>query len=362
MRIAPRREFAASFVASGATRAMFDLACAAWGARQWALPVWWDVQFLQSPLPKGSLALACETEMREFYPGGIAILIGEDIRDYEALEIESVSAAGVTLKRATELSWPVGTRLVPLVAARFANPPSMTRETDTVLTASVTFVSTEPGLTEYVETIPDDWRGADYLGLPVLDVIPDESEDLTSSFERMTSMIDNEVGLPKLHDSAGRPFAVKSHRFVLAGREDVQRFRNLIAWLRGRQHALWLPTHAADLVPVGDGAMNDQLYIERVGYKRFGVNTLGRRDIRILLRDGSILYRRIMAADEEDSRTELLRVDPPFQKSFMPEDVLRISYMSLMRLADDVVELEHITDAGGMTRATLVFRGIREGE
>ena len=40
-------------------------------------------------------------------------------------------------------------------------------------------------------------------------------------------------------------------------------------------------------------------------------------------------------------------------------DIHRISFMSLARLADDDVEIEHQTDADGLATATLNWRSVR---
>lgn len=353
LRIAPRRSFEAQVIAEGRERAAFDLALAGWGAKQWALPIWHDVQWLAAPLAAGAVAISCVAAGRDFVEGGLAMLRGDDALITEAVEISKITAAGLELKRATQRAWPVSTRLYPVRSARLAEQPEMARKTDRLIVATVSFDIVEP--CDWTEAAPMET----YRGLPVYTERPDESEDLTSQYERLLATLDNTTGLPAVTDTAGKGFPVRGHRWVLQGVDEHSAQRGLLYWLRGRQRACWLPTHAEDLM-LAATASGATLTVERVGYARFGVGQLGRQDIRIELADGSVLNRRILSAAEVDDDTETLVLDSDLPAAIDPADVVRISYLALMRLSDDSVEIEHVTDIEGVGRAALTFRGVRD--
>ena len=352
LRIAPRKAWQAAFVVEGAERALFDLAMAGWGRRVWALPVWVDVQCLGTPLPAGSTSIPCETAGRDFRGGGLALLRGDTAFDTEAVEILEMTANVIVLKRVTQRAWPAGTRIYPLRSARLAELPEISRRTDRLLTSDCSF--------EVVEAV--DWPGALpsdlYRGQPVLADRPDESEDLTHSYERLMLTLDNATGIPAVTDTAGKGFVLQQHRWLLAGRQSHSTWRSLLYALRGRATAVWLPTHAEDLVPAGP-LIGSVLKVHRVGYSRFGLGQLGRQDIRIELQDGRVLMRRITAA-VENGTTEELVVDADFPGAIQPDQVLRISYMALCRQASDDVELEHLTDQDGVARCAITLRGVRD--
>ncbi len=352
LRAAPRKGWQASFTAEGAERALFDLSMAGWGRRVWALPVWVDVLQLDAALPAGSSAIACDTTGRDFRVGGLALLRGETAFDTEAVEILDMTAAGLTLKRVTQSTWPAGTRLYPLRSARLTEMPQTTRRTDALLQADCSFELTESA----------DWPAALpttlYRGRPVFAQRPDESTDLSYSYERLTLLLDNTTGKAAVTDTASKGFVLQQHRWCLAGRAEHSAWRSLLYALQGRAKSIWLPTHAQDLVPV-EPLSGSLLKVQRVGYTRFGVGQLGRQDIRIELADGSVLMRRITAA-LESGPIEELAVDADFPGVIQPGQVARISYMALCRLASDDIELEHLTDQDGVARCAITLRGVRD--
>lgn len=352
LRIAPRRSLQAQVLADGAERALLDLALAGWGRRVWAVPVWPDVQWLAAPLAAGSMRIDCTVEGFDFRAGGLAMLRGDGAFDSEAVEIDALDAGGLTLKRATQASWPAGARLYPVRAARLAEMPQTQRLTDRLVQAQVQFEMAEAS----------DWPPAlpalTYRGRPVFALRPDESRDLTHGYERLVQQLDPGPSLPAVTDAAAGGFVLQQHRWMLAGRTERSAWRALMYGLCGRAQSVWVPTHAQDLVLAAASA-GSVLSVERAGYARFGVGTWGRRDIRIELVDGSALHRRITSASES-GETETLVLDADLPASIEPAQVARISYMALCRLASDDVEIEHLTDGEGVARAAVNWRGVRD--
>lgn len=352
LRIAPRKTYEARFVAAGRERALFDLAMAGWGRKVWAIPVWPDVQLLAAPVPAGSLRITCRTEGFDFRQGGLAMLRGETAFDTEAVEIADVDATGLSLKRVTQQSWPPQTRLYPVRSARLTAMPETTRRTDSLLETEASFDLAEGA--DWPAMLPT----ATYRGRPVVEGRPDESKDLTHSYERLVLTLDNLTGLPAVTDTAGRSFVLHQHRWALAGRGAQAAWRSFMYGLRGRAVPVWVPTHAQDL-QLAEAAAGSLLKVHKVGYARFGLGTPGRRDIRIERIDGGVLYRRITAA-VENGPVEELSIDDDLPHTLQPEDVARISYMALCRLASDDVELQHLTDADGHATAAVSWRGVRD--
>jgi hypothetical protein len=197
-----------------------------------------------------------------------------------------------------------------------------------------------------------------YRGLPVFTERPEETKTLTRGQERMLLTLDFDTGKTQVIDTANRAFQTLEHRFLLASRARMNAFLDFLYALNGQQKALWLPTHAADLV-LEDIAVGPSLPVKRAGYARFGLDTAGRMDILITLADGALLARRIVAA-MEDGNIDRLAVSPELPRPIYPEEVERISFLTCMRLAHDDVEIEHVTDGNGVARAALNFRGCGE--
>ena len=200
-----------------------------------------------------------------------------------------------------------------------------------------------------------------YRGFPVFDARPDESEDLTGTFERMLLELDNVSGIPSVLDTADAAFATQAHRWVLDGVTQRSDFRSLLYTLRGRQVAVWLPTHSDDVhLAATVTAVTLTVPIENIGYTRFALGQGGRQDIRIELRNGSVLYRHITNAIEIDASTEQLSIDTALGVVVTPADIRRISFMMLARSDSDTTEIHHVTDVQGVATSRSIFVRVPE--
>lgn len=355
--LGPRREFEAQMYVEGRERQLLDMALFGWSSRIWALPIWPDIQLLGAAVPAASQRINCTTANLDFRANGLAMLRADDAFSYEVVEIEAVDATGVDLKRATQLDWPRGSRLYPARSAQLVEQPQLTRLTDQAQGALVHFRVAE--VSDWPATMPS----TQYRGWPVLEDRPDESEDLTSSFQRLLSELDSGLAIPLTTDIADRAMPVIGYRWLGFGRAERAAYRSLLYALRGQQRAMWVPTHADDLTIVAIVSQNaTTLDIANIGYTRFGRARPGRCDIRIQLTDGSVLYRRITSSAELDVNTERLAIDAALGRDIEPSQFARVCWMSLCRGAGDTVEIEHMTDSEGLAASALTFRGVRDNE
>jgi hypothetical protein len=357
IRLAPRREFEAPMLVEGRERQLLDLALFGWGSRVWAVPVWPDIQLLDQPLALGATRIDCATDGLDFAAGSLAMLRGESAFAYEVVEAAAIDAGGIDLVRPTQQAWPAGSRLYPARPAQLLEQPSLTRLTDTAQSAEVRFRVMEA--CDWPEVLP----ATLYRGRPVLEQRPDESEELTASYARLLSELDNGAALPRVTDVAGRAFPVQGHRWLGLGRSERGAFRSLLYALRGRQVPVWLPTHADDLELVATvTGVATSLDVANVSYTRFASGKPGRCDIRLELWDGTAFHRRISGSTELSADVERLAIDSPLGVQVEPADVARISWMALCRLDSDGIEIHHETDSEGVANCALVFRGVRDDE
>ncbi len=357
IRLAPRREFGAGMLVDGRERQLLDLQLFGWGSRVWALPIWPDVQLLQVGVPIGTTSITCATTGRDFVGGGLALLRSESAFGVEVVEVLSVGPSGLTLKRATQQAWPAGTRLYPARPAQLIEQPSSTRLTDRADRLDARFLIVEA--CEWPPVMPTTL----YRGWPVLEERPEESEDQTRTYQRLLLELDSGSAIPMTTDTAGRAFPVMQQRWLLAGRAEQSAYRSLVYALNGRQAALWVPTHAEDLTLAAVvTSVATTLDIEAIGYTRFAMARPGRRDIRIELHDGTVLHRRITGSTELSADVERLAIDSTLGRQVEPADVRRISWLVLCRMDSDSVTIDHETDADGIARSAIMFRGVRDEE
>lgn len=357
LRLAPRREFEASNFADGRERQLLDLALFGWGARIWSLPIWHEIQLLKVALPADSLFISCDTQYLDFRANGLALLRGESAFQTEVVEIETVLPNGLQLKRATQQHWPELSRLYPARTAQLIEAPSLIRKTDKLQEFGVRFRVVESS------DIAGRMPVKTYRDYSVFEQRPEESDDLTASYERLQKTLDSGMSHPLVMDIGGASVPVQSWRNVMYGREQRYQFRALIYALNGRQKALWVPTWADDLtitqiVSAGAAAIT----VANVGYTRFANGRTGRKDIRIELHNGQVFYRRIVGSAELNTEEERLAIDTALGVQIQPSEVAQVSWLALMRLDSDTVSIEHLTDSEGVARSQLIFRGVRDDD
>lgn len=71
---------------------------------------------------------------------------------------------------------------------------------------------------------------------------------------------------------------------------------------------------------------------------------------------GERYYRRIIESAVDGSGRETLLLDAPLPAQVGLDDVLRICFMSLMRLDQDSIEIDHMTDIEGVSEVQVMFR------
>jgi hypothetical protein len=125
--------------------------------------------------------------------------------------------------------------------------------------------------------------------------------------------------------------------------------------------SLWVPTHAEDLILAATLASSSTiLTVEHTGFTLFGVGRVGKRDLRIELKDGTVFYRQVLGASELDVENETVTIDSALGLNVELDDVSRISFMRLMRADSDEIEIHHETDILGTATARLLMRALRD--
>ncbi len=355
LRLSPKITFEADLLLTDAERQYFDLAMVGWSARTFAMPIWNQQQWLKTAHITGALVVYCDTTYRNFRANRLAILRGQTAFDNETIEIESVFADRLILKRPLIKSWAIGTCLSPAVTAQLDSPPQLIKRTDRMMRTHAVLNVTEA--VDHATWLPVQT----YRGYNVITEAPNEQDDLTHTHERLLHLLDNKTGFALKTDTAKSAFQLYQYAWMTSGRQQQANLRGLFYALRGSQKAIWLPTFSDDLSLKAIVSENSQtLDVQWCGYTRFALNQLGRQDIQITLKNGTTLYRRITSATEVDATTERLGLDQIISSQINPTDIFRISFMSLCRLSNDTVSFEHINDSDGIAKCSVTFRGVRE--
>lgn len=352
LRAAPRRTWEFDSIQGRAERRIIENAVFDWAGRTWALPVWPDVNVLASTVPLGVINIALATTGLDYVANGLALL-WRSATQFELVEIDSVAADALTLKRPTLQAWSAGTRIWPARLARLTDAPTWTRKSDRVITSRVRFEAAEP--CDWPAVAP----AVTYRGYPVLEP-GDWAEDPTAETPRELVRTDGAIGLVDVDDVTGLSWQRQSHLWTLVGRSARASHRSLLYWLEGQTRQLWVSTFADDVELLNPVAADDTtITVAFAGIARHLRGQPGRRHLRFELAGGVVQFREVLASAELDAARESLTLDAAFPAGLQPAQVRRISWMMLARRASDRAEISHATDSMGVARCkdSFVFGG-----
>jgi hypothetical protein len=226
--------------------------------------------------------------------------------------------------------------VIPLAPARLLGLPPLSRFTGDAVPASVQFrVITPPAVTE-------DAGEATYRSLPVFEFRPDWDADPVHQPDRLLGTWDAGAGPVSEYDLAGIALARQAYTVTILGRVQIAAFRRMLYAFGGRWGVFWLPSWAQDFRPVaGITPTGTTLDVAWTGISTRDLQT-NRRDIRIELADGSILYRRITNAAPYGNG-ERLTVDAAFGVTASTAQIRSVSFLALARQDADVNLLRFFT-------------------
>jgi hypothetical protein len=350
LRTSPRIFQAFDALESGASRRQLENALIAHGSDTWAVPLVQDAAVLTAAASSLSTTLALDTTDRRLRVGGRVLLVADDPRTYDLGTVASVDVDAIELEAPPALAWPAGTTVVPVESGMLHVTPSLARFTGDAVPLRLEFRLTEP------LDVAEDAGDATYRGLPVLEWDPDWSVEPTAQPERQQLTVDAGTGPVSVFDLPEIPLGLHRIEVVLQSRAELVAFRKLLYALAGRWGSIWVPTLAQDLRVTGAlVAASSTLDVEWSG---LGATDLvpNRRDIRIELASGAVLYRRITDVDALGDDQERLTLDSALGVNAAAAEVASVSYLVLRRQDSDVNLLRYWSD--GVVVSELTFRGV----
>lgn len=399
-RLTPRRTFELTFLPHGRHRTIFDLYVNAKGNDDWYVPLWFDVDTTRNTLGVGDTAINTPYEDREFTKDGFAVLRPptSSAHDHHTFTYEIVKIVGSRNNRllvlrgqeGTEaLEWPAGSEIYPIRKARFSDQPSASVVSASIVSTNFKFIVTEPN--EYmplkqttghnhaygqaygrklvlIRQTPHLNLGAvatpsfmpDFEGFKVMNSTPDFNQDLSTSYDRLINVLDNQNGIPVSYDALGYSTPAQSHTWFLRGRAEQAAYRSMLYFLRGRVRPVWVPTFADDVQLIAPAlAGTNWIDIKAIGYTKLSSKLVNRQALAIQKNDGTWLFNRIIHTNEgldPATDSERFELSENFTEDLRPEDIYKISFMAVARLDQDAIEINHETDNMGLAKSKTVFR------
>ena len=353
LRGTPRRTLAFQTTDITDARRIVDAIAFGLGTGPCLVPIYPDVQWLPTALAQGATSIACATAGFDFVVGG-QVALWQSEQAWELATVAAIAADHLTLAAGPANAWPIGTRLYPVRKARLQSMPTATQASSDASSLKVSLLLDEPC------DWPAAWPGAaTYRGVPVLEWRGDEGDNPTVQYTRQGNSVDESTGAIWYFDLPGLPFRVQSQSFVLGDRPAHTAFRSLLYALAGQAGQMWVPSWQDDLsLLAAIGATDTTISVAPCYYSLFGAQQVNRRDIRIELVDGTVLYRRITGSAQL-ATSETLQLDSALGQAVTPAQVRQINWLTLSQLASDSVKLSHLTDADGVATCRLSWQGVQ---
>ncbi len=333
LRDQPRMSVAFQGISTGQRRRWLENLLERNGARRWYVPLPGAGFALGGPLAAGAAGIPGTTAGTLLRAGGRVALLPEDARKAELFTVADVQPTGIVLAGNTVNAHAPGTRVLPVFDGRLVSIPALQRFTGDAVPWAADF--------ELVEALPIDAVASPvlYRTFPVLDLPLDWSSDPSWQPQRDVLREDNDTGPVWATELLGQSQTEIKRQCTAVGAAEVAQVLGQLWALAGRANPVWVHTHAHDLVlAAGMSAGSTTMDVEWAGLGA-GPRPPGRRDLRIALRNGAVLHRRVTAVAAPNSNVERLTLDSSLGTAITPADVLLLSWMSLCTQSADVVRI-----------------------
>lgn len=312
---------------------------AMWGRnfKAFGLPVWTDVTYIYSSIAAGTTTIYLDTRYFDYRVEGLLVLLYRDDITNEAKEILEVYDDRIVLKRPLEMAFPDGAMAMPVVICQPEG--GIVREDigNDVNISQIRFRAIDN--LEYNTTAPETYLGYEIL----LDYNIRRSQSVQSAIVHPSVTVDNQTGPWDTFAYREQPDEIFDWSWVADNPEARWNNKMFLMRQRGRIKPFWIKTRRPDFILAETMAgSSTSMPVKNMGQEK--LDLIGdTRHIEVVMKDGTE-YRRIIDAlgsESTDKQTQYVEINSAFGVDILPEDVDRISYLRLVRIDTDEVEIEH---------------------
>jgi hypothetical protein len=308
-----------------------------WLPRVFALPFWWEARRSTGAIPPGSLVIPVSTLYADFRVDGL-VMVYRSNESYEVLEIESFDAVSITVKSEMGGDYDAGTLVMPAATAFSKTTPSAPR-----IPAEFTEYGVEFTVIDSAD-LADTTGSNSYDSKIILDDCNLYAAGEEDGWDRPVVVLDNDTGYVYQTSRTDRSRARTKKVWDCPDLEELWRVRRLLHHFNGSRLSFFLPTFRRDL-QVSDtiGPNATTFRILECGYSTFYQSRRPFGDVRLVTRDGFTVVRRVIGAEiDPGTGEEVLTISAAFAGTAIdPEDILRMEFVNLVRIADDKAQIEH---------------------
>ena len=182
-----------------------------------------------------------------------------------------------------------------------------------------------------------------YKNYFVLNEYPTEY-DLDYEYKRDIAVIDNKSNAPLYIDKHNFAKNIQTWEYIALNKKEKCNILNFLYNRAGRYSLFWMPTFANDITIIDDiNTGQNILIIEPINAPSI-LQYNDKKHIRIDVWDGTVYYKEISGASIVDELSERIILTEQFTNFIAKEDILTVSFMNLVNIAHDNIEIEHLGD------------------
>lgn len=347
---APRREISYNVLLRRDDAARAENMMFGWQSRMFGVVCWPEKSRLTADAAIGDVVIACDTDKLSFAAGGF-LAIYQNSTVFENAEIESVAPGAVTLTSALKSNWPSGTKVYPVFAGLINASLSGVRHTDGVIELPVSF-ECDPKTTYGNTPVGAGWP--EYQGEELYLGPLNWASALAFEYESDREKLDFNTGTFASFSGSDFSPQQKTHTWVIEGRDQAAEFLAYLGRREGIARPVYMPTGNSDLALIADVvAASSFIDVIDTEYASLLAEHPARRDILVVLRNGTSYARRITGATAVDGGTRI-SLATPWASAIERSQVKRISFLGLYRLTSNKSTIHWITDKVGTVTLQLV--------
>lgn len=312
--------------------------------KTWLVPIWHDVDSLNSTLNSGSTSISINTLYRDYNDGEYVCLFNT-FEDAEILKISTINSTTINLSGPTSKTWPLGTKIIPVKQCVIG---------DEITKGSVFTYNVENNtiIWDYIHpNVASTWRTTTYnpaytyKGYDVYLEKHNFVEDSTNEIYNPQRRLDYATGVFRVDQRFKNTKERTTVNLLLRNRQKYSEFLGFLDYRAGKYKAFWYPTFAQDFQITNSGTSSDSSFIcKYVGYSTYIKQNNARKDIIFMKTDGTPVFRRITGSVNNGDGTETITIDQPFGFNWSNSSFEYVSMLRLVRLDSDVIEISHETN------------------
>lgn len=313
----------------------------AWQNKTWVIPDVTRTVGITSGVPVGSQTVELNSTPNWVVSGALIILKDRD--QYEIGVVDSIIGTTMTLKSQTAYSWTTTTVVLPGLACRVSPQLQTIMHTDSVgefdVVADV-IPGSEPELTPPAPLLT--LKGREWFTKK-----PNWERGINRTDQMVTETLDfgHKVTYHSPYDFTT---VVQQADFVNKTLEDAEDITNFFLRLQGRQGEFYMSNFDEDM-ELRDVITNGQSILRMKGQEliEFYQDDTTRRAIVLSLSDGRFITRTVdsmVAVDDIEGSDTNVNINAPIAENLGLDDVDRISWLVVWRMASDSMTVEWLTN------------------